>query len=147
MKIIGWERKGNVVRFALGKDDIDDWSGDDWHKAPYEHNAVSTPFGIEEYADITFGYGVSVLEAQVDWYYPGNSLFCMDDFKDWKVPIFAIDVTGEERFYSLGVNKEDVYGIFMGDRFADIPWKILGGIVVAQWKIHFIYWFKLCLVI
>lgn len=29
MKIIGWERKGNVVRFALGEDGLDDWSGDD----------------------------------------------------------------------------------------------------------------------
>ncbi|MCR2051054.1 hypothetical protein NSB25_27950 [Acetatifactor muris] len=37
MKIIDWERKGNVVRFALGKDGLDDWDGDDWYKTPYEH--------------------------------------------------------------------------------------------------------------
>ncbi len=43
MKIIGWERKGNVVRLALGKDDLNDWSGDDWNDTPYEHNASSIP--------------------------------------------------------------------------------------------------------
>lgn len=133
MKIIGWERKGNIVRFALGEDALDYWSGDDWNDTPYEHNAVSMPlFGVEEYADVAFGYDVSVLEAQDDWHYHGNSPFCMDDFKNRKAPILAIDVTGEEKFYSLGVNKEDVYGIFMGDRFEDTPWEELGGIVIAR---------------
>ena len=133
MKIIGWERKGNIVRFVLGKDDLDYWSGDDWNDTPYEHNASSTPlFGVEEYVDVAFGYEVSVLEAQDDWHYHGNSPFCMNDFKDRKAPIFAIDVSGEEKHYSLGVNKEEVYGIFMGDRFEDTPWELLGGVVMSR---------------
>ena len=89
-------------------------------------------WGTEKYIDIAFDYNVSVLEAEDDWHYNGNSPFCMDDFKDRKAPILAIDVTGEERFYSQGVNKEDVYGIFMGDRYEDISWKSLGGIVMTQ---------------
>lgn len=133
MKIIGWERKGNVVRFALGEDDLDYWSGDDWNATPYEHNAVSTPlFSVEEYVDIAFDYDVSVLEAQDDWHYHGNSPFCMDDFKDRKAPILVIDITGEESFYSLAANKENVYGIFMGDRFEDTYWETLGGIVMTR---------------
>lgn len=43
MKIIGWNRKGNVVRFALGDDNLEYWSGDDWNSSPYEHNACTNP--------------------------------------------------------------------------------------------------------
>lgn len=39
MKIIDFERKGNLVRFYLGDDDLHDWSGDDWNDTPYEYNA------------------------------------------------------------------------------------------------------------
>lgn len=133
MKIIGWNRKGNVVRFALGKDDLDYWSGDDWNDTPYEHNASTTPlFGTEYYADVAFRYRVSVLEPQDDWHYHGNSPFCMEDFKERKAPILAIDVTGEEQFYSECVNKENVFGVFMGDKFEDIDWESLGGIAMIQ---------------
>ena len=31
MKIIGWDRKDNVVRFASGKDDLNYWSGEILH--------------------------------------------------------------------------------------------------------------------
>ena len=39
MKIIDFDKKGNVVRFYLGKDDLNDYWGDDWNDVPYEHNA------------------------------------------------------------------------------------------------------------
>ena len=39
MKIIDFERKGNVVRFFLGADDCFDYWGDDWDDAPYDCNA------------------------------------------------------------------------------------------------------------
>ena len=98
MKIIGWNRKGNVVRFALGKDDLEYWSGDDWNDSPYEHNACTTPlFGTEEYVDVAFRYRVSVLEPQDDWHYHGNSPFSMDDFKERKAPILVINSTSEEQ--------------------------------------------------
>ena len=117
----------------MGKDDLNYWSGDDWNDTPYEHNASSTPlFGVEEYVDVAFDYEVSVLEAQADWHYHGYSPFCMDDFKDRKAPILAIDVSGEEKHYSLGVNKEEVYGIFMGDRFEDTPWESLGVVAMSR---------------
>ena len=37
MKIIDFAKKGNVVRFFLGKDDLKEWWGDDWDDCPYEH--------------------------------------------------------------------------------------------------------------
>lgn len=124
MKIIGWDRKGNVVRFALGQDNLEYWSGDDWNDTPYEHNACTVPlFGIETYTEIAFGYKVNVLEAQDDYRYNGNSHFCMNDFKEKKAPILIVDVAGNENYYSKCVNKEDVFGIFMGDRFEDINWE------------------------
>lgn len=39
MKIIDFERKGNVIRFYLGADELESWHGDDWDDMPYEHNA------------------------------------------------------------------------------------------------------------
>ena len=39
MKIIDFDKKGNVVRFYLGEDVCNDYWGDDWNDAPYEHNA------------------------------------------------------------------------------------------------------------
>ena len=133
MKIIGWDRKGNVVRFALGDDNLEYWSGDDWNDSPYEHNASTTPlFGTEEYVDVSFRYSVSVLEPADDWNYHGNSPFCMDDFKERKAPFLVIDPTGEEQYYSKCVNKKDVFGIFMGDRFEDIDWDALHGTVIYQ---------------
>ena len=53
MKIIGWERKGNVVKFVLGDIHLKDWGGDDWNDAPYEHNASTTPlFGTGKYLEV-----------------------------------------------------------------------------------------------
>lgn len=48
MKIIGWEKNGNVIRFHLAKSGLVDWSGDDWGDSPYEHNASTAPmYGID----------------------------------------------------------------------------------------------------
>ena len=56
----------------------------------------------------------------------------MDDFKERKAPFLVIDPTGEEQYYSKCVNKKDVFGIFMGDRFEDIDWDALHGTVIYQ---------------
>ena len=37
MKLIDFERKGNLVRLYLGDDA--NFTGDDWDDYPYEHNA------------------------------------------------------------------------------------------------------------
>lgn len=120
MKIIGWKRKGNVIRFALGEDNLEYWSGDDWDDSPYEHNTCTIPlFSTEYYVDVAFNYDVSVMEAKDDYHYNGNSPFCMNDFKERKVPILIIDASGEERYYSECINKENVNKVFMGDNLKD----------------------------
>lgn len=131
MIIIGWESKGNVVRFYLANKGIDYWSGDDWDDAPYEHNACTCPlFGTDAWLEVAFSYKVSVLEPENDWNYGGNSPFCMNDFKERKAPFMVIDSTGEERWYSQAVNNFDKFAIYMGD-LAEIDWDKIGGTVIG----------------
>ena len=63
MKIIDFEKKGNVVRFWLGADDLQEWWGDDWNDAPYDCNAGSV---YEQYVsghkDIAFPFDDRVIE-------------------------------------------------------------------------------------
>lgn len=63
MKIIDFERKGNLVRFYLGDDDLVEWYGDDWDDTPYEHNAerVYDEY-IKGYCDMMFPFDDLVLE-------------------------------------------------------------------------------------
>ena len=63
MKIIDFCKKGNMVRFYLGKDDLVEWWGDDWNDAPYDCNAGEV---YDEYVsghrDIAFAFDDIVLE-------------------------------------------------------------------------------------
>jgi len=63
MKIIDFCKKGNVVRFYLGRDDLDEWWGDDWNDAPYDCNAEEVyDEYISGHRDITFPFDDMVLE-------------------------------------------------------------------------------------
>ena len=88
MKIIDFARKGNVVRFFLGADDLKDWHGDDWNDTPYEHNAgeVYDEF-VSGHIDIAFAFDKLVLEP-CDGVY--NSDYCKDDMKARKVPCLIV---------------------------------------------------------
>ena len=84
MKIIDWDREGNVVRFYLGDDDCTDYHGDDWDDAPYDCNAGTVyKEYIKGHADIAFPYDVMVLEP-CDGVL--NCPFCKDDMVKGKVP-------------------------------------------------------------
>lgn len=63
MKIIDFARKGNVVRFYLGANDLKEWYGDDWNDYPYDCNAgeVYERF-VSGYTDISFAFDLLVLE-------------------------------------------------------------------------------------
>ena len=91
MKIIDFEKKGNLVRFYLGDDNCNDYWGDDWNDTPYEHNAgeVYDQY-IKEYIDICFPFDSVVLEPQDDWRCHGNSHYCKEDMKDIKVPCIIV---------------------------------------------------------
>ena len=110
MKIIDFEKKGNVVRFYLGEKTEDwgwtrsdytincktpDWLkpsdsyyGDDWDDRPYEHNAgqVYAEF-IKGYKDIAFNFDDLVLEPCCGTY---NSSWCKDDMVARKVPCIIV---------------------------------------------------------
>lgn len=88
MKIIDFDRKGNVVRFYLGADDLKDWHGDDWNDYPYDCNAgtVYDEF-VSGHRDIAFPFDALVLE-------PCNGAFnahvCKDDMKARRVPCIVV---------------------------------------------------------
>lgn len=88
MKIIDFARKGNVVRFYLGKDDLEEYYGDDWDDTPYEHNAdrVYNEF-VSGYKDIAFPFDDLVLEPCDGEY---NSPWCKDDMVARKVPCIIV---------------------------------------------------------
>lgn len=92
MKIIDFERKGNVVRFWLGKDDLKEWWGDDWNDAPYDCNAGEV---YEQYVsgqrDIAFAFDDMVLEP-CDGVL--NCGWCKEDMIKRRVPCIIV-VPGE----------------------------------------------------
>ena len=125
MKIIDFKRKGNVVRFYLGKDSLKDWYGDDWDDVPYEHNAeqVYSAF-VSDIADIAFPFESLVLEPQDDWHNHGNSEYCKNDMVARKVPCIIV-VPGNlvedysEEFYHY-VLMDGVTKIYFGDNIENV---------------------------
>lgn len=62
MKIIDFERKGNVVRFYLGKENVTDYGGEGWEKYPYDRAERVDEKHITGSADIAFPFDTMVLE-------------------------------------------------------------------------------------
>lgn len=85
-EIIDFEKKGNIVRFYLGRNAIQ--TGDDWDDTPYEHNAgkVYDEF-IVGFKDITFPFDSLVLEPCDG---TDNSIWCKDDMKERRVPCIVV---------------------------------------------------------
>lgn len=119
MKIIDFERKGNLVRFYLGADDLEDWYGDDWNDYPYEHNAgtVYERF-VSGHRDIVFPFGALVLEPCGGY---NNSEYCKDDMRDRRVPcVIAVpEHLAKDNFYtddfSHWVGADGVVRYYFGD--------------------------------
>lgn len=87
-KLLDFERKGNVVRFYLGSVDCDDYWGDDWNDAPYEHNAgrvySSYVVGV---VDVAFKYDVIVVEPCDGTI---NSSWSKKDMQSQRVPMLCV---------------------------------------------------------
>ena len=101
MKIIDFDKKGNLVRFFLGDDDCHDYYGDDWDDSPYEHNAgrVYDEF-IKDHVDVVFPYNFVVNEPSEDWRNQGNSPWCKDDMRDRKVPCIIAAKPSDDEWHS-----------------------------------------------
>ena len=91
MKIIDWYKKGNLIRFFLGKDDCINYYGDDWDDFPYEHNAglVYEEF-VRGYIDVVIPFDYTAVEPEDDWRFDGNSPYCKNNFKEQKAPCLVI---------------------------------------------------------
>ena len=88
IKIIDFEKKGNLVRFYLGDDSLTDYWGDDWDDTPYEHNAgsVYTEF-VKAVRDIAFPFDSFVLEPCDGTI---NSRYSKDDMKNGICPCIIV---------------------------------------------------------
>ena len=88
MKIIDWERKGNLVRFYLGDNDCTDYHGDDWNDSPYDCNAgtVYREY-IKGHRDVVFPFDSLVLEPCDG---EMNCRFCKDDMVEGIVPCIIV---------------------------------------------------------
>jgi hypothetical protein len=123
MKIIDFEKNGNVVRFFYGRNDCKNYHGDDWNDYPYESNAGHVyPEFVRGYVDVAFDMGHVVMEPQDDWHHDGGSGYCKDDMKDRDVPcIIVVEQTAEPykfvypNSFSAYVGSDNVAKIYFGD--------------------------------
>lgn len=137
MKVIDFEKRGNVVRFYLGENNCKDYWGDDWADRPYESNAGSV-YGeyIINSIDFAFPFDYLVLEPCDGEY---NSPWCKEDFKKRKTPCIVIvpNAVWQEDGYSwrddnyrLWVGCQNSLKIYFGDNDEDVNKSIVefGGV-------------------
>ena len=116
-KIIDFECKGNVVRFYLGKAEMQNYWGDDWDDRPYEHNAgaVYDEF-VDGYIDVAFPFRSNVLEPGDDYRYRGNSPYCKEDFKKRHAPCVIVI---PEAIVQEDCITSDSYSQYMGSELVE----------------------------
>lgn len=121
MQIIDFEKKGNVVRFYLGNDDLESWYGDDWDDTPYEHNAgqVYNEF-VAAIKDVAFPFDDLILEPAEDYKNDGNSEWCKEDMIQRRVPCIIqvpqnIAWYGEDKCFSRYAGMDGVIKFYLGD--------------------------------
>ena len=120
LKIIDFERKGNVIRFYLGAADCTDYWGNDWNDAPYDCNAGTV---YDQYVsgvkDVAFPFDSLVLEPSSEWS-GANRYFSKEDMKLRRVPCIIVvpaEVRGDswrERFADW-IGCDGVKKIYFGD--------------------------------
>lgn len=105
MKIIDFVRYGNGFGLYLGADDCEDYWGDDWDDAPYEHNAGEVYQRYRQgYVEFTFPLKYDVCEACNGYF---NSPFSKEDMKNRKVPCLTISTEPEIKIY-FGDNIDEI---------------------------------------
>lgn len=119
MKIIDWERKGNLVRFYLGDNNCDDFWGDDWNDRPYEDNAGTV---YDEYIkgirDVVFPFDDLVLEPSNNWAY--DSGYSKEDMKKKLVPCIIvvpkeIHQNSYQDQFKYYIGSEGIFKFYLGD--------------------------------
>ncbi len=131
MKIIDFDRKGNVVRLFLGDDSITEWWGDDWNDAPYDCNAGTV---YEEYVsgaiDVAVPFDAVVLEP-CDGCWGTNCRWSKEDMFKRSVPCLVIvpQVVAKARWscdrFNDFVGSDNVRRIYYGDDADDIIHRLM----------------------
>lgn len=105
MKVIDFEKKGNLVRFYLGQDDDSDYWGDDWDDSPYECNAGSVyDRYIFGYIDVLYPFDYSVKEPCEGWHNGSSYEMSKEGMKEEACPCIAAGPDGE-------YGEEDYFGL------------------------------------
>lgn len=108
-----------MVRFFLGKDNDEEYGGDDWNDTPYESNAGSV---YEQYVtgtvDLAFPFDALVLEPCSDVI---NSRYCKDDMKAGIVPCVIVVPTdlaknSWQTSFDYWVSSKDILKFYFNDR-------------------------------
>jgi len=123
MKIIDFYTYGNVIKLYLGADDCEDYWGDDWDDAPYEHNAGRVyPEYIQGYVEFAFPLKYDVCEACNGYF---NSPFSKEDMINKKVPCITISTSTKPKIE-----------IYFGDNIDEVSKQIieLGGFKISEMK-------------
>lgn len=119
MKIIDFEKKGNLVRFYLGADNNEDYKGDDWNDIPYEYNAGKVyEEHIVGYRDITFPLEFVVLEPK-DLVLQDSSHWCKDEMKACRVPcIIAVPKPDGWHYndFNYYIGDKNITKFYFGDK-------------------------------
>lgn len=105
MKIIDFVLYGNTFGLYLGEDNCNDYWGDDWDDAPYEHNAGQVYKRYTQgYVEFVFPLKYSVCEACNGYF---NSPFSKEDMMNRKVPCLTISTEPEIKIY-FGDNIDEI---------------------------------------
>lgn len=132
LKIIDWERKGNVVRFYFGDKDCNDYWGDDWDDAPYDCNAENVSLRYVKFViDVAFGFDTEVYEPCDGEL---NCGLCKDDFKTEHTPFLLI--VPKELFESYSWSEES-YRFWLGTKdviklYFNMSWEELFRILMGS---------------
>lgn len=123
-KVIDFDMKGNVIRLFIGTGN--DYWGDDWDDAPYEHNAGQV---YDEYVtnilDFCVDFDTDVLEPCSGAF---NSPYSKESMKNRDVPclIFVPYELKKKRgrewcdSFDAWVNDPEVKKIYFGDKVSDV---------------------------
>lgn len=136
MKIIDFEKRGNVVRFYLGEDNLTDYWGDDWDDAPYELNAgIVYDEYVSQYVDYAFPIDYLTLEPKDNWRWRNNSPYTKQDMKEGKAACLLIVNPIERKIdwwsdeFNFWAGNKNVLKIYFNDSFdeVDLAMREIGG--------------------
>lgn len=136
MKLIDFDTKGNLIRFYFGKDDDNEYYGDDWDDRPYQYNAgpVYDRFVVQT-LDCVLPWDYNVLTPEDDY----GREYCKDDMKEGRIPCVIITepqtqyTYAETDFGYAGIQKNSTK-FYFNDPFDDVRKRLLsaGGTVIYK---------------